>query len=96
MDLGSDVGKKVFVWKRTHDVEERGMIMRQLDWLNLKMVERESERVVARFVHHPWYGKKRGYFEIEEFEGGKAWNEVVLLSGMGVLEYLRKVSGYSW
>jgi hypothetical protein len=89
--------RKVFGWKRTHDVEGVSLATKKADWLNFKMVESESGRVVARFVHHPWYGKKRGVFEIEEFEeAGKEWHRIVVLSGMAVVEYTRKVSGWSW
>jgi len=73
-----------------------GALKRELDYLHLKMVERETGRVLARFKHHCWYGQKRGELEIEEYEGGEGWEVVVVLSGMAVLEYLRKLSGYSF
>lgn len=73
-----------------------GALKRELDYLHLKMVDRETGRVVARFKHHMWYGLKRGVLDFEEFDGGDSWEVVVVLSGMAVLEYLRKLSGYSF
>lgn len=69
-----------------------------MDWLNLKMVDVESKDIVARFVHYPWWGSKRGWFLIEEgkVDMGLGWDGVVLLSGMAVLEYMRKMSGWSY
>lgn len=97
-ELSVELGgaRRVFDWKRTHDVEGVRAATKKADWLNFKMVDRESGRVVARFVHHPWYGKKRGVFEIERGVGGSEWEKVVLLSGMALVEYKRKVSGWSW
>ncbi|KAJ9622256.1 hypothetical protein H2203_006474 [Taxawa tesnikishii (nom. ined.)] len=69
---------------------------RMFDWLHLKMVEQGSQRVVARFVHNPLWGCKRGVFELEEYDGGQDWDKIVILSGSAVLEYLRKMSGYSY
>lgn len=96
VELGGTPGRKVFDWKRTHDVQGAGAVAQKVDWLNLKMVDRESGNVVARFVHHPWYGSKRGVFEIEDFEGVEEWDKIVVLSGSAVLEYMRKISGWSW
>ncbi|KAH7400271.1 hypothetical protein BKA64DRAFT_671485 [Cadophora sp. MPI-SDFR-AT-0126] len=96
IDLGGTLGRRTFDWKRTHAVEGMGAMKRELDFLHLKMVERETGRVLARFKHHLWYGQKRGLLEIEEYEGGEGWEFVVILSGMAVLEYLRKLSGYSF
>lgn len=74
------------------------MLKRELDYLHLKMVDRETGNVLARFKHHIWYGGKRGVLEMEDFDGGsgEGWEVVVVLSGMAVLEYLRKISGYSF
>jgi len=96
IDLGGTFGRRTFDWKRTHAIEGMGALKRELDYLHLKMVERETGRVLARFKHHCWYGQKRGELEIEEYEGGEGWEVVVVLSGMAVLEYLRKLSGYSF
>ncbi|PVH81294.1 hypothetical protein DL98DRAFT_514713 [Cadophora sp. DSE1049] len=96
IDLGGTLGRRTFDWKRTHAVEGMGAFKRELDYLHLKMVERETGRVLARFKHHMWYGQKRGVLEVEEYEGGDGWEVVVVLSGMAVLEYLRKLSGYSF
>lgn len=43
-------------------------------------------------------GSKRGWFLIEEgkVNMGLGWDGVVLLSGMAVLEYMRKMSGWSY
>ena len=95
IDLGGEVGRKTFYWKRTHDVDGANAAVRKLDWLHLKMVESESNAVIARFIHNPLLGSKRGNFELEEFNGGRDWELVVLLSGNAVLEYLRKASGWS-
>lgn len=73
-----------------------GLLKSELDYLHLKMVERATGRVLARFKHHFWYGMKRGVLEIEDYEGGPGWEVVVVLSGMAVLEYLRKLFGYSF
>jgi len=101
IDLGPSIGRKTFHWKRTHTVGQKGL--KKLDFLNLKMEDVETGRVVATFVHYPWVGWKRGYFEIVEDEGivkgygdGEKWREVVLLSGLATLEYMRKASGWSW
>ncbi|KAI5210849.1 hypothetical protein AUEXF2481DRAFT_7569 [Aureobasidium subglaciale EXF-2481] len=96
VDLGAAIGRKTFDWKRTHDVENKSAISQKLDTLHLKMVERETGAVVARFVHSFAFGSKRGVFEFEEFEGGEDWERVVVLSGVAVLEYLRKSQGWSW
>lgn len=96
IDLGKDLGRKIFDWKRTHHVEGVGAMTNKIDYFHLKMMERESQKVVARFVHSPKMGSKRGVFEMEEFEGGEGWDGIVLLSGMAVVEYLRKVSGWAF
>jgi hypothetical protein len=96
IDLGGEVGRKKFYWKRTHDVNGTNVAIRKLDWLHLKMVESESDAIVARFVHNPLLGSKRGNFELGTFNGGRDWELIVLLSGNAVLEYLRKASGWSW
>ncbi|KAK0099319.1 hypothetical protein ONS96_008547 [Cadophora gregata f. sp. sojae] len=97
IDLGGSLGGRTFNWKRTHAIEGMGVLKRELDYLHLKMTERETGRVLARFRHHCWYGGKRGELEIEDYEGGgDGWEVMVVLSGMAVLEYLRKLSGYSF
>lgn len=96
VDLGGNLGRKTFFWKRTHDVNGANAAVRKLDWLHLKMVDGENNVVVARFIHNPLPGSKRGHFQIAKFNGGQDWALIVLLSGNAVLEYLRKVSGWSW
>lgn len=96
VDLGGDIGRKTFYWKRTTAVENKSSLSQQMDWLHLKMVERDTGIVVAKFVHNFMFGRKRGTWEIQEFEGGSDWDRVVLLSGLAVLEYMRKSWGYSW
>ncbi|CZT04506.1 uncharacterized protein RAG0_10933 [Rhynchosporium agropyri] len=96
IDLGGSIGKRTFDWKRTHEVGGLGAFKREFDFFHLKMVDRETGRIVARFNHHLWYGKKRGDLEIEEFDGGDRWELVVVLSGMAVLEYSRKIAGFSF
>lgn len=96
IDLGGSIGRKVFDWKRTSAVENKSTISQKMDWLHLKMVERETGVVVARFVHNFMFGSKRGTWELEEFDGGNDWEGVVLLSGLAVLEYMRKSQGWSY
>lgn len=96
VDLGGTRGRRVFDWKRTHDVENSNIITRKMDFLNFKMVERETDKVVARFVHSVLPGWKRGRFEIEAYDGGEEWEKVVLLSGSAMIEYARKITGWSW
>ncbi|CAD0112407.1 unnamed protein product [Aureobasidium uvarum] len=96
IDLGGDIGRKVFQWKRTAEVESKSALSQKMDWLHLKMVEVESGAVVARFVHNFMFGSKRGTFEFEQFEGGGDWDRVAVLSGLAVLEYMRKSQGWSW
>ncbi|CAD0094014.1 unnamed protein product [Aureobasidium vineae] len=96
IDLGGDIGRNVFQWKRTAEIESKSTLSQKMDWLHLKMVEVESGAVVARFVHNFMFGSKRGTFELEEFEGGSDWDRVVLLGGLAVLEYMRKSQGWSW
>ncbi|KAK6001338.1 hypothetical protein QM012_002669 [Aureobasidium pullulans] len=98
VDLGASIGRKFFAWKRTSTVANKSALSRNLDLLHLKMVERETGMVVARFVHNFMFGSKRGTFELEESEvhGGSDWERVVLLSGLAVLEYMRKSQGWSW
>ncbi|KAG9514569.1 hypothetical protein KCU93_g9744, partial [Aureobasidium melanogenum] len=96
IDLGGSIGRKVFDWKRTSAVENKSTLSQKMDGLHLKMVERETGVVVARFVHNFMFGSKRGTFEFEEFDGGSNWDSVVLLSGLAVLEYMRKSQGWSW
>ncbi|KAL2061246.1 hypothetical protein VTL71DRAFT_7519 [Oculimacula yallundae] len=97
LDLGGAIGRRTFDWKRTSKIDGvSGTSSKEIDPLNFKMVDRETGRVVARFVHHIWYGKKRGVLEIGEFEGGDGWEVIVVLSGMAVLEYSRKIYGYSF
>ncbi|KAH7116779.1 hypothetical protein B0J11DRAFT_583493 [Dendryphion nanum] len=95
LDSGDSSGRKLFVWKRTADIEGQGRVKAKLDWLHLKLVEGESGAVVAGFRHNFLYGRKRGVFWVEG-EAGEEWVRVVLLSGVAVLEYLRKMSGWSW
>ena len=96
IDLGGDIGRKAFEWKRTSEIADKSTISKKLDTLHLKMVEMDSQAVVARFAHTFMFGSKRGTFEFEQFEGGKNWESVVLLSGLAVLEYMRKSQGWSW
>ena len=96
IDLGGDIGRKVFDWKRTSEIESKSTLSKKMDFLHLKMVERDSQVVVARFAHNFMFGSKRGSFELEEFDGGKQWDSIVLLSGLAVLEYMRKSQGWSW
>jgi hypothetical protein len=96
IDLGGGIGRKVFDWKRTSDIENKSTLSKKMDTLHLKMVERDSQEVVARFAHNFMFGSKRGTFEFGEFEGGSDWDKVVLLSGLAVLEYIRKSQGWSW
>lgn len=95
IDLGGDLGRRKFSWKRTTDVS-KSFISKKFDMMHLKMVDIESGDVVAKFSHHGLMGWTRGDFIIEQFHGGERWEEVVLLSGMGVIEYVRKASGISW
>ena len=96
IDLGDGIGRKTFDWKRTHDVEGKGVLSKKLDMFNLKFVESETELVVARFVHNYMFGSKRGRFEIEAYEGGSDWEAVVILSGLATLDYMRKAQGWSF
>lgn len=96
IEVDGEVGRKKFFWKRTSDIEGVGAVSGKLDWLHLKLVEGETGRVVATFKHNFLYGSKRGTFVVEEFGGREDWDEIVLLSGCGVLEYLRKGTGWSW
>lgn len=97
IDLGGNIGRKTFDWKRTHDIENMSALSRKLDFLHMKMVERDSGAVVAKFAHNcDLFGHKRGDFTFEEYNGGSDWDRVVLLSGLAVLEYLRKSQGWSW
>ena len=96
IDLGEEVGRKTFYWKRTHDMDTGSVTTARLDSLHLKLVEAETEKVVARFAHHLLPGSKRGRFELLAYLGGSKWEVIVMLSGNAVLEYLRKSSGWSW
>lgn len=96
IDLGGTIGRKVFDWKRTSEVDGKSTLSRKMDTLHLKMVEKESQEVVARFAHNYTFGSKRGDFHFEAYEGGSDWDRVVLLSGLAVLEYMRKSQGWSW
>lgn len=102
IDLGPSIGIKAFVWRRTRNDQnsnnrEGKRILKKLDYLNLQMEDKETGVVLARFVHYPWAGWKRGKFEILEMVGdGERWVEICLLSGMATVEYLRKVWGLSF
>lgn len=99
IDLRGPVGRRNFRWKRTGENGSIGvMSMVAMNCLDLKMVDVESKDVVARFVQYPWWGSKRGWFLIEEgkVDMGQGWDGIVLLSGMAVLEYMRKMSGWSY
>lgn len=89
---------RTYNWKRTHEGEDIGSVAKKLDFLNLKLEDGETGQVVARFVHNPWAGSERGHFEIfgDEVGDGDKWMDLVLLSGMTVLEYQRKMQGWSW
>lgn len=96
IDLGGSLGRRVFYWTRTQAVGDANVMTRKLDWLHLKLVEAGGKKVLARFAHHFKLGSKKGDFELLEYEGGSRWESVVILSGTAVLEYLRKMSGWSW
>jgi hypothetical protein len=96
IDLGGGIGRKTFSWKRTHDIEGVSTLSKKLSFLHLKMVEKDSQEVVARFAHDTSFGSRRGTFDFEQFEGGSDWDRVVLLSGLAVLEYMRKSQGWSF
>ncbi|CAG8951012.1 hypothetical protein HYFRA_00006409 [Hymenoscyphus fraxineus] len=91
-----------FCWKRTADItkeKKQNVVMRKLDWLHLKLVDEEG-KTVATFVHDCSPGWNRGDFVFEEeMAGGTGlvdFERVVILSGLGVVEYVRKVAGFSW
>ncbi|KAL1610471.1 hypothetical protein SLS60_002139 [Paraconiothyrium brasiliense] len=96
IDLGEGVGQRSFFWKRTSEIEGVSAIGGKMDWLHLKMVEKESDKAVAYFKHNFLFGSKRGTFILEEFDGGNEWEKIVMLSGCAVLEYMRKMTGWSW
>jgi hypothetical protein len=96
IDLGEGLGRKIFSWKRTSASNGVASLAGKLDHLQMKMVELNSKAVVASFHHNFLYGAKRGSFSFEEYDGGREWEKIVILSGCAVLEYLRKVSGWSW
>lgn len=93
-------GKK-YCWKRTTDVnkgKKQNPVMRKIDWLHLKLLDEEGNSV-ATFIHDWVPGWNRGEFVFEEtsskgIEAG--FEKLVILSGLGVVEYVRKVSGWSW
>lgn len=103
---------KEYEWKRTTKTTTKGGDKEKetkKDWLNLKLEDKQTGEIVAKFVHNFWVGSKRGYFAVlvdggENSGGGDGkglnmddgWIEVVLLSGLVYLEYQRKVSGWSW
>lgn len=86
-----------FKWKRTGHGDGIVSVAGKVDWLSLKLQNLDTGEIVARFVHYPWPSSKRGYFEILSDQGyGEKWTEIVLLSGLTILEYRRKTSGWSW
>lgn len=95
VDLGGSIGRKTFDWRRTHDVEGKSTLGKKLDVLHLKMTDRDTDTVVARFIHHFSMGSKRGRLEFDEYDGGPDWDRIVILSGLATLEYMRKAQGWS-
>lgn len=88
--LDTPRGRRIFSWKRTKkDITGLG----KWDFQNLKLVDKETGKVVARFTHYFTGWSNRGVFEIEESGeigiGRKEWEELVILTGRGLLEYLR-------
>ncbi|KAF4634762.1 hypothetical protein G7Y89_g3339 [Cudoniella acicularis] len=87
ISLEMPTGQRLFSWKRTkNEVEVRGL--KKWDGQHLKLVDMETGEVVAKFTHHTYGWSKRGVFEIEGIEGvgRKKWDEIVVLTGMAVLE----------
>jgi len=63
------------------------------DWLHMKLLDKSTSRVLAIFKHHYTGWSKRGVFEIDEearILDEDDWDGVVVLSGLGVFEYLRQ------
>jgi len=101
--------RRVYEWKGTHDVKNQSAqpersanrkmeeLAFKIDARHLKMVNKESGEVVARFVHDPLVDKghfgRRGTFEIWRDEGGEGWDRVVMLSSLALQEFLRRGTG---
>jgi hypothetical protein len=96
VNLGGDLGQRSFLWKRTSEIEGVSAVAGKLDWMHLKMVEKEGEKIVAYFKHDFLFGSKRGTFILEEYDGGVDWEKIVMLSGCAVLEYTRKMTLWSF
>jgi hypothetical protein len=89
-----DGARKEFMWVRSPDfVETVGPGTAKEDWLHMKLLDKSTSRVLALFKHHYTGWSKRGMFEIDEearMLEGDDWDGVVVLSGLGVFEYLRQ------
>jgi hypothetical protein len=89
-----DGARKEFMWVRSADfVEAVGFGTAKEDWLHMKLVDKSTSRVLVLFKHHYTGWSKRGTFEIDEEArvlDGDDWDRVVVLSGLGVFEYLRQ------
>jgi hypothetical protein len=89
-----DGARREFMWVRSPDfVETVGPGTVKEDWLHMKLLDKSTSRVLALFKHHYTGWSKRGIFEIDEearMLEGDDWDGVVVLSGLGVFEYLRQ------
>jgi len=81
-------------WKGTHEVKG---FMRKLDrGMHHKLVEKNSNRLLARYVHNPWSMDVAGTVEICTDIPGIApqqWDLFVLVSALAIAEKTLKVVG---
>jgi hypothetical protein len=84
--LPTPSGEVSFTWKRTHDVPEEH---KPKSFRHVKLVDAQNN-LVARFVNTPRPLRKDGPLEIYQDIGGERGDEMIILTGLAVLEKKRR------
>ena len=78
--------RQEFEWRGTHEVKG---FWKKVDGYHLKLVDKATGDLVARFIHDLESRSTCGVFEMKRDLGGDEWDRIVILSGLGMLQFLK-------
>src|SRR5205823_5635429 len=87
--------RKAFLWKRTHSIGVGDSMPTKLSMRNFKLVEENTGEVVAVWANNGGKSfKKAGKFQLNR-DYGQDWDIFVLLTGLSLLEKVRRRARHS-